>query len=157
MSSVSSPSSPSSPSRWGARRQAIAVVVAVGAALAVAGAAEAQSKGKSIQTEAEWVEFDPEARTVTVKVRKPGRRVRDREIAIKRGDEATFDVKPTGSVLTRTTVKINGRKGELADIPQGKTVNLYWVVDESKGTKRFARSIDLILSEEELNERYLED
>lgn len=135
-------------------QRALVVAAVVAAFAAVAGTAAAQGKGKSIQTEADWVKFDPETNTVTVNVRKPGKRVKDKDIALRQGKEASFDVKPTGSVLTRTTVKINGRKGELTDIPEGKRVNIYWIVDESKSTKRFARSIDLILSEEELNERY---
>jgi hypothetical protein len=140
-------------------RAVVATALLAGlACLGMAGAAAAQSKGKSIQTEADWVSYDAAASTVTVKVRKPGKRVKDKEIAIRKGKEATFDVKPEGSVLTRTSVKINGRRGELQDIPAGKRVNLYWVVDETMGTKRFARTIDVTLSEEELNERYqLED
>jgi hypothetical protein len=137
-------------------RRAVVAAALFGAVatLGIAGTASAQGKGKSIQTEADWVKFDAETNTITVKVRKPGARVKPKEVAIRKGQEATFDVKPEGTVLTRTSVKINGRRGELTDIPEGKRVNIYWVVDESKGTKRFARTIDLILSEEELNERY---
>ncbi|MGH0034829.1 MAG: hypothetical protein ACQGVK_07350 [Myxococcota bacterium] len=131
---------------------AVAAFAAAIAALGLAGTASAA--GKSIQTEAEWVSFDSESNTITVKVRKPGKRIKDKEIALRKGKEASFDVKPEGSVLTRTTVKINGRRGELTDIPAGKRLNIYWVVDETKSTKRFARTIDMILSEEELNERY---
>ncbi len=70
---------------------------------AFAGAAQAQS-GKSIRTEAEFIEFDAAANTVTVKVTKPGSG-KDAE-KLKRGREAVFKVKPTGSVLSRTTVAI---------------------------------------------------
>ena len=99
---------------------AVALVIAFQAAVA----AEAHAKGKSVQTEAEWIKFDPEAKTVTVKVVKPGRG--DDAKKLKRNKEATFAVKPEGSVLTRTTVAINGVKGEISDIPEGKTVNVYW-------------------------------
>ncbi len=129
---------------------ALACVMAIG----MAASAQAQSKGKSIQTEAIWVSFDAGTKSIKARVSKPGRRLKDKEIALKRGKEASFDVIPEGSVLTRTSVAVNGRKGELADIPVGKTVNIYWVVDESKPTKRFARKIDIIFSEEELAERY---
>jgi hypothetical protein len=140
-----------------ATRRIARSAVALLAVLAVCGLASqavAEKKSKSVQTEGQWVGFDPDSNTATVKVRKAGGKVKNKEAAIKQGKEATFDVKPEGSVLTRTTVKINGRKGEITDIPEGKTVNIYWIVDETKATKRFARSIDLILSEEELNERY---
>ena len=137
------------------QRAVVATALLAGlVSLGMAGTAAAQSKGKSIQTEADWVSYDADASTITVKVRKPGGRVKEKEAAIRKGKEATFDVKPEGSVLTRTSVKINGRKGELQDIPAGKRVNIYWVVDTTKGTKRFARTIDVTLSEEELNERY---
>ncbi len=135
---------------------AVALLAAV-ATVGVAGEAAAQSKGKSVQTEAEWIKFDAEAKNITVKVRKAGKRVKVKEAVIKQGKEATFDVKPEGSVLTRTTVKVNGRRGEIADIPAGKRVNIYWVVDEAKPTKRFARTIDVTFTEEELNERFPED
>ena len=134
-------------------RGAAALVAGV-VALGMATSAQAQKKTKSVQTEAIWVAYDAEAKTVTIKVNKPGRRIKDKEIALKRGREASFNVKPEGSVLTRTTVAVNGRKGEITDIPAGKTVNLYWVVDEAQPTKRFARKIDVIFSEEELKERY---
>lgn len=137
------------------RNRRLATLALASAVLLVMGgfAGAAQAKGKTIQTEAQWVSFDADSNTITVKVRKPGKKVKDKEIAIRKGKEATFDVIPTGSVLTRTTVKVNGRKGELTDIPPGKIVNVYWLVDEAKSTKRFARSIDLILSEAEIEAR----
>ena len=58
------------------------------------------------------------------------------------------------SVLTRTSVAINGVKGEITDIPEGKTVLIYWVPDEKKEGEYFARKIDVIFSEEELDEKY---
>ncbi|MEN8183034.1 MAG: hypothetical protein ABFS46_10925 [Myxococcota bacterium] len=126
---------------------------AVALALALVGASvqvsQAQSKGKSIQTEADWVSFDATAKTVTVKVLKPGRG-KDAKM-LKKGKQAVFQVKPEGSVLTRTTVKVNGRAGALTDIPEGKRVNIYWQV---KDGEPYARSIDVVFSEEELNERY---
>ena len=133
----------------------IAVAVGAAALLLVAGFvpnAYAQSRGKSVQTEAEWISFDAEANTVTVKVKKPGRGKAAK--GLKRGREASFNVKPEGSVLTRTTVAVNGRKAELTDIPAGKTVNIYWIPDAKDKEARFARKIDVIFSEAELEERY---
>jgi hypothetical protein len=57
-------------------------------------------------------------------------------------------------VLVRTTVAINGVKGELGDIPEGKTVNIYWRPDEKDPTILRARKIDVILSDEELDAKY---
>jgi len=127
-----------------------AVALAVLFTTAVAGAAQAAEK--SIQTEGEWIKYDAEAKTVTVKVKKPGRG--DAAKALKRNKEAVFAVKPEGSVLTRTTVAINGVKGELTDIPEGKTVNVYWRPDDKDPTILRARKIDVILSDEELDEMY---
>ncbi len=119
---------------------------------ALAWSAQAEPKGRSVQTEAKWVAFDAEARTVTVKVTKPGRGKAAK--ALKRGKEVSFAVKPEGSVMTRTTVAVNGRKAELTDIPKGKTVNIYWIPDEKDANVRFARKIDVIFSEAELEERF---
>ena len=115
-------------------------------------AVSAQAEGKSVQTEAEWIKFDPEAKTVTVKVKKPGRG-KDAKL-LKRNKEAVFAVKPEGSVLTRTTVAINGVKGEITDIPAGKTVNVYWRPDEKDPSILRARKIDVFLSDEELDAMY---
>lgn len=133
-----------------------ALVIGAGLALAtsVATPAFAQSKTKSVQTEAEWVNFNPCANTVTAKVKKPGRGKVPKELKLKSGKEAEWNVIPEGSILNRTSVSLNGKKGELTDIPVGKTVNIYWIPDKKDPTKRFARKIDLILSDEELDARY---
>ena len=130
-------------------RGALVTAVACGLAVSIAAPAAAQKKGKSTQTEAVWINFDPGNNTVTVKVKRPGR-VKNAKL-LKRNKEATFKVKPEGSVLTRTTVAINGVRGEMTDIREGKSVNIYWV-PESDGVL-FARKIDVVLSEEELNAR----
>jgi hypothetical protein len=141
------------------RRQRVAaraaLVLAVCAGLVGAADVAQAAKAKSTQTEAVWVKFDPEARIVVAKVKKPGKGAKPpRHLQLKKGKEATFKVKPTGSVLTRTTVAIRGRKAELEDIPEGKTVNIYWVPDPDDDQARFARKIDVILSEQELDEMY---
>ena len=122
----------------------------------VAAAPDAQAqKAKSTQSEAKWMKFDPEKNQVTVKVTKPGTGAKPpKELALRKGKEAAFKVIPTGSILARTSVAINGKKGELTDIPEGKTVNIYWVPDKDDKTARFARKIDVILSDEELDEKY---
>jgi hypothetical protein len=130
-----------------------AVALALTVSTGFASDARAQGKGKSIQTEAEWIKFDPEAKTVTAKVKKPGRGS-DAKKLLKKNKEATFAVKPEGSVLTRTTVSINGKKGELTDIQEGQTVNIYWRPDETDPSIPRARKIDVFLSDEELDALY---
>lgn len=117
----------------------------------IAPVAEAK-KSKSTQNEAEWIAFDAAAKTVTVKITKKGKGPNKK--LLKTRKEATFNVIPEGSILTRTTVAINGVKAELQDIPEGKTVLLYWVPDPNKEGEFFARKIDVIFSEKELDERY---
>ena len=117
----------------------------------ISSVAEAK-KSKSTQNEAEWIAFDAAAKTVTVKILKKGKGPNSKLLKTKK--EATFNVIPEGSILTRTSVAINGVKGELQDIPAGKTVLLYWVPDEKKDGEFFARKIDVIMSEEELDAKY---
>ena len=109
-------------------------------------------KSKSTQNEAEWIAYDAAAKTVTVKIMKKGKGPNSKLLKTKK--EATFNVIPEGSVLTRTTVTINGIKSELQDISEGKTVLIYWVPDPNKEGELFARKIDAILSEEEMDEKY---
>lgn len=125
---------------------ALVVLVAVMAVLA-AGSAWAQA-GKTIKTEGEFLGFDASAKTVTVKVTDPGGE------DLRRGQEAVFKVKPTGSVLSKTTVAIQGRKAELDQIPVGKTVNVYWREDDAEKGARFARKIDVVMTLEEFEQRY---
>jgi hypothetical protein len=125
-----------------------ALCLAVGVALA----SDAHAKERSTQTEARWIAFDPEAKTVQVKVQKPGKGPNAK--MMKSGAEVTFRVKPEGSILTRTSVSINGKKGELGDIPAGKQVNVYWAPDTEQEGAFFARKIDVVLSEEELDALY---
>ncbi len=140
---------------WTRRTLVGIAAVAVVSLVAAAPDAQAQRKSKSTQSEAKWIKFDPETNQVTVKITKPGKGAKPpKELKLKRGKEATFKVIPTGSILARTSVAINGRKGELTDIPEGKTVNIYWAPDEKDKTARFARKIDVILSDEELDAMY---
>jgi hypothetical protein len=122
------------------------------ALLLCAGGAAAQATSKSVKTEAEFLAYDAEAQTVTVKVIKPGSGKEAK--ALEAGKSSVFKVKPEGSVLSRTAVAIQGVKAELADIPAGRTVNVYWRPDETDPGARFARKIDVILSDEELDARY---
>lgn len=126
-------------------------------ALLVAGPALA-AKEKSVQNEAQWVSFDESSSTVTVKILNRGKGnkklIKQHASTVKKGKEVTFNVIPTGSVLKRTSVAINGVKGELGEIAAGKRVLLYWVGDPAKEGELFARKIDVVLSEEEINKRW---
>ena len=137
---------------WARRTSMELVALAAVCLLWAAPQAHAQ-KAKSTQTEAVWVKFDPETNTATVRVREPGKGATPpRHLKLRKGREATFNVKPTGSVLTRTSVAINGKRGELTDIPAGKRVNIYWIPDPDDDQARFARKIDLFIPAEEQGE-----
>jgi hypothetical protein len=133
-------------------RVLVGLVAAVAVSLLGGGVAQAQSKGKSTQTEAVWVKYDSANQEAVVKVTKPGKGKDAKKL--QRGREYSFKVKPEGSVLTRTTVTINGKKAEITDIPEGKTVNVYWRPDEKDAKVFAARKIDVIFSDEELDKRY---
>lgn len=138
-------------------RSAIQIFTALTVALVVtsigAGEAVAQKKSKSIKTEARFVSFDASSKIMTVKVVKPGKKPTDKALKLKKGREAEFALKPEGSVLTRTSVTLNGKRADIADIPEGKLINIYWVPHDTKPETRFARKIDMILSDQELAER----
>lgn len=111
------------------------------------------AKSKSIKTEAKFVSWDAATNTMKVKVVKAGNKPSEAALRLKTGREADFRVKPEGSVLQRTSVTLNGKRAAITDIPEGKTLNIYWVPDEQVSGARFARKIDMILTDEELEER----
>jgi hypothetical protein len=140
-------------------RNVLASVLALALVLGVsATAANAQSKGKSVNNEAKFVSYDAAASTVTVEITDAGKgnaKLKKKfNKEVKRGKEVTFNVIPTGSVLKRTSVAVNGVKGEMTDLKPGKSLQVYWVEDPKKPGELFARKIDVVLSEEELNKRY---
>ena len=134
-----------------------ACAVALGFAVSLGFAAQAADQ-KTVQHEAQFVKFDEATNTVTVKILKKGKGnsalLKQFDSLVKNGKEATFNVIPTGSVLTRTSVAINGVKGEMKDLQPGKRVLIYWLEDPKKKGELFARKIDVTLSEEELDKRY---
>ncbi len=130
-----------------------AVAAAVAGLIAVIPAPDVSAaEQKSTRNEAEWVTYDAAAKTVTLKIKKLG--LGPSAAQLKVGQQAVFNVQPEGTVLTRTSVAVNGKKGALTDIKPGKTVLIYWVPDAKDAKARFARKIDVILSEQELDERY---
>lgn len=112
----------------------------------------AEAVPKSTSNEAKWVSFDPEAKTVVVEIGDRGKG--PNTDMVKRGDKQTFNVKPSGSILTRTVVKINGQAAELADIKEGRTVNIRWIPDPDAEGELFAKGVDVVISEEEFERRY---
>lgn len=135
-----------------------ALALAVAGPLAVAQEASAKREGKTVANEAKWIGFDAATNTVQVKIMKNGRGnkglVKQFKKEVKKGKDVSFNVIPTGSVLTRTTVAINGVKGELTDIKPDKRIVVYWLEDPKKPGELFARKIDVVLSEEEFSKRY---
>ena len=109
-------------------------------ALAAAVAAPALAQKSKVQkSEGKFVEFDPENSTITVK---------------QKGQNVVYNVKPEGSVLTRTTVSMNAAPATVPDIPPGAPVIVYWMPDESDKKKKFARKIDAPKVPEELLDQY---
>ena len=135
-----------------ARRLAFAGLA--GAFAATLSLAPASAAEKTTQTEAKWIAYDAATKTVKVKIDKPG--TGPNKDKLKRNEEVSFRVVPEGSVLTRTSVAINGVKGELTDIPADKKVNVYWLPDPENKDGFFARKIDVVLSDEELDKRAAE-
>ena len=116
--------------------------------------ARAQSKGTQIETEAEFLSYDAAAHTITVKVIKPGKGATPpRELKLRQGQEATFNVKEDGSVLSRTTVKLqSGVAGAFADLEAGRKVRVFWLPDPNDAKARFARSVSVFVPAEEQGE-----
>jgi hypothetical protein len=133
-------------------KRGIGSLIAAGLLVFVASPSALAKEAKSTRNEAEWVKYDAAAKTVELKIKKLGDGPGASQLKV--GQEAVFAVQPEGSVLSRTSVAINGKKGALTDIPTGKTVIVYWVADPKDPKGRFARKIDVILSEAELDARY---
>jgi hypothetical protein len=136
--------------RWFAGFTALAVALVFSAVAATPAQA---AKSKSIKTEAKFVSYDAATETITVKVMNTGNKPSDRALALVKGKDATFKIKPEGSVLARTSVTLNGQRADIKDVPKGKTINIYWVPHETLKETRFARKIDMILSDAELEAR----
>ena len=108
---------------------------------------------KSTQTEAKFISYDAETRTIEVKVLKPGKRPKNKKLKLSRGKPASFKVNPEGSVLVRTSVTANGKRSSLEEIPDNKTLNIYWTPDKDDPDSRYAKKIDMIWTDEELEAR----
>jgi hypothetical protein len=116
-------------------------------------AAAQTPKIKSTKTEAKFISYDAQTQMMTVKVLKPGAKPKSRELSMKSGKKAEFKIKPEGSILARTSVTGDGQRSDIGEIPEGKTLNIYWVPYEKDLNVRFARKIDMVYTDEELEER----
>jgi hypothetical protein len=107
----------------------------------------AEARQKQTQTEATFLSYDADAHTITVKVRRTGRGRGPKlppQLRLKRGEQATFNVKESGSVLTSTIVKSKeGTRMTFEELKPGLTVFVFWVPDEKDDNARFARSISI--------------
>lgn len=110
-------------------------------------------KAKSIKTEAFFVSLDPDTNVMEVKVKKTGKRPKNKKLKLKTGKSASFNVKPEGSVLKRTTVALDGQRVDIGEIEENQFLFIYWVPDEKDPDKRFARKIDLVLTDEQMDAR----
>jgi hypothetical protein len=64
-------------------------------------------------------------------------------VVSEKGKELTYSVTPEGSVLTRTTVTLNGKASPFSALAPGMPVIVYWKPDTADATKRYARKIDV--------------
>ncbi len=122
-------------------KRALATIAALALVLTAVGAgpAYAQKKSKTKRVQGQFISFDATANTIKVK---------------ERGKEIEYTVKPEGSILTRTSVKINGLGGKVTDLKADMRLFLYWIPDEKDPKKRFARTIDVPNVPEELQEEF---
>ena len=110
-------------------------------------------KTRSTKTEATFVAYDAEAKTLEVKVKKTGKKPKNKALKLRSGKKATFKVKPEGSILTRTSVTLDGKRADINEIEKGQFLFIYWVADEKDPDMRFARKIDMVLSAAEMDAR----
>ncbi len=122
-------------------KRALAAFAAVAVVVAAfgAGPAYAQKKAKPKRIQGQFMGFNAETNTITVK---------------ERGKEREYTVKPEGSILTRTAVKINGLGAHVSELPPEARIIVYWVPDENDPKKRFARTIDAPNIPEDLQEDF---
>lgn len=131
------------------RHPLASTLVAVGL-LALLGTVPAEARQRQTQTEATFLAYDAASHTITVEVRRTGRGKGPKlppELLLKRGEQATFNVKEDGSVLTATVVKSEqGTRMAFPQLKPGVKVLVYWVPDEKNANARFARSISVYVA-----------
>jgi len=104
------------------------IAAAVLLAIAVAAAPASAEEAKSERSNGKLVSYDAAAQAIVVK---------------EGGKEQTYQVKAEGSVLTRTTVTMNGKVAKFDDVKPGMIVIVYWKPDPADANKRNARKVDV--------------
>ena len=122
---------------WGKRSVGLLGVLFVFGFVAVTVAPAAEPKSK--KSEGRLVTYDAAAETVTVKVK---------------GKDEVFHVKPEGTVLTRTSVTLNGRPAKLSELPAKAPVIVYWRENDGNKERKDARKIDAPRVPEDLLEEF---
>ena len=141
-------------------RSLFAAIAAIVMTSFIATVPASAAKVKSIKTEAKFQKFDPETKTITAKIRKAGKKPKNKKIALKTGKEASFRVTPDGSVLTRTSVTLDAKPFPITEIEKDTSIVIYWIPDEKNPDGRYAKKIDLVLTDEEqeaLDKKRLEE
>jgi len=96
-------------------------------AIAVAAPVHA-AEMKSERATGKFVSYDAAAQSIAVK---------------ESGKEQAYEVKAEGSVLTRTTLTMNGKVAKWDDLKPGMIVIVYWKPDTADAEKRLARKVDV--------------
>jgi hypothetical protein len=121
-------------------KRALAAFAALAVLMVAFGAGPAQAqKTKVKRVQGQYLSFDAENNTITVK---------------EKGKERVYTIKPEGSILTRTAVKINGHGAHIKELPPDSRIILYWMPDEKDPKQRFARTIDAPNIPEDLQEDF---
>ena len=126
-------------SQWNGapHRGAQIAMIVVAALIAFVAPTRAADQVKSARANGKFVSYDAAAQSIVVK---------------EGGKEQPYQVKAAGSVLTRTTVTMNGKVANFDDVKPGMSVIVYWKPDPADATKRNARKVDVPKIPKELQE-----
>jgi hypothetical protein len=115
--------------QWERARGAGFAALAVAALVVFAVALPARAgESKSERSDGKFVSYDAAAQSVVVK---------------EKGTDQAYQVKAEGSVLTRTTLTMNGKVAKFDELKPGMIAIVYWKPDAADATKRLARKIDV--------------
>ena len=110
------------------QRKSAWIAAAALLAIATAAAPARAEEAKSERSNGKLVSYDAAAQSIVVK---------------EGGKEQSYQVKAEGSVLTRTTVTMNGKVAKFDDVKPGMIVIVYWKPDPADATRRNARKVDV--------------
>jgi hypothetical protein len=109
-----------------ALRRSAGLVAIVAVALVAAPARAAETKSE--RATGKLVSYDAATPAIVVK---------------EGGKDQTYHVKPEGSVLTRTTLTMNGKVAKFDELKPGMIAIVYWKPDPADAAKRVARKVDV--------------